>query len=129
MISAVDAPWILRLKQDVEEWLGGSSIGTSYPTSNDAEVPLQDQFRQTGNLVHFNLPRKQVEVVNEENEAYAQNIDSGRIVRVTNMIIEGLSVNKMLEREWGITSPGGAYQAALVELRETQKAIALQLAR
>jgi hypothetical protein len=39
-------------------------------------------------------------------------------------MLEGKSVNYILREIWGITAPGGAYQAALTELREVQKVIA-----
>jgi predicted GIY-YIG superfamily endonuclease len=65
---------------------------------------------------------------NNKHEALAQKngYDAGRVSRVAQWMIQGKSVNFILREEWGITSPGGAYQVALAELREIQKIIAMR---
>lgn len=81
---------------------------------------------ETEKLVYFTEAQKQREVENSQNSFRAQEPieNPGRVERVAQMMMEGKSVNQILAAEWGITSPGGAYQSALPELREIQKIIA-----
>ncbi len=89
------------------------------PTSTD-ELPATSPH--TDDLTYFTQGGKQDEVEKEEDFFYAQNTE--KIQLVTQMMIGGKSVNQILAAGWGITAPGGAYQAALPELREIQKYIA-----
>jgi hypothetical protein len=89
------------------------------PTSTD-ELPATSPH--TDDLTYFTQGGKQDEVEKEEDFFYAQNTE--KIQLVAQMMIGGKSVNQILAAGWGITAPGGAYQAALPELREIQKYIA-----
>lgn len=105
---------------------------TTYPDGYSAPtLPLQtttstDEVIGSGRVVDFTQHQKQREAEMAENGSQAQKneYDEGRIARVAQMMIEGKSVNFILKEEWGVASAGGAYQAALTELREIQKIIA-----
>lgn len=122
-VYGVDFDEPMELQQALYPTPKNDSPGTwpdgEVPTSTNA---LPTTSPQTDDLKYFTQGGKRAEVDEEEISFYAQNAE--KIKAVTQMMIEGKSVNQIMAAVWGITSPGGAYQAALPELREIQKYIA-----
>jgi len=89
------------------------------PTSNEPE-------QADSNLIYFSPHQKRIEaeIDTEPLQAQKNEEDEARIARITLLMMGGKSVNKIIKEEWGLDSGGGAYQAALAELREIQKVIA-----
>jgi hypothetical protein len=123
-IYGVDFDEPMVLQQTLHKIVDGSVFIPELTTTQTTSI---DEVVEADNVTYFNPPTKREEVANTENFMQAQNENEKdpRIEKVMAAMLEGKSVNKILAEIWGITTPGGgAYQAALIELREVQKAIA-----
>lgn len=123
-VYGVDFDEPMVLQQPLYKVVEGSvSVIDEVPTSETTSI---DEVIDENRVVYFNPLQKQREVENTANSSHAQEeiVDDPRIGSVALMMLEGKSVNQILREIWGISAPGGAYQAALTELREVQKVIA-----
>lgn len=95
-------------------------------------APLQpsastDEIVESEQMLHFTqgLKRDEVERDTEKILAQKKEDEDPRLDAVLERMVQGTSVNQIIKDVWGLQqSGGGAYQAALVELREIQKVIA-----
>lgn len=123
-VYGVDFEEPMVLQQPLYKVVEGSvSVLPEVPTSKSTSI---DEVIDDSRVVYFDAVQKQREAGNADVAIQAQekNTDDPRIEQVAAMMVEGKSVNYILKELWGITAPGGAYQSALIELREVQKVIA-----
>lgn len=94
------------------------SIGQAATSINTCQETIEDEYFMPV------LKQDEVEFDDDNLQAQKNGESDERIGRIILLMLEGKSINSILKDEWGVSGGGGAYQAALVELREIQKTIA-----